>query len=317
MALSEISESIQIIPLETNDSVVLAYISGIRFEKNKLYIRATNGVFVFDSNGKFLNKISSAGRGPQEYITLPGLFPEDNVVWLIDGAGRKMLKFTDSGKFVERFELMKHRFSEYHHSKGDAFVGFLPDHGFPDTDIMLAFFRPTGIIDSILHRNPIQQSGSYWHVADEATFIDYKSQIKFKHIFNDTIYRIDKHRLVPDAVLILGSGKANEKARAIAANSDPYSHIITEGMDVVLLRGENSRFICLEVKFSTIIYFYDKKEQKVHKWNFILPDDKRIDPEESKKFVPICIDRNGNLIGQTTPANEHNNPVIVISQLKQ
>ena len=316
MLLSEVSTSIQMIPLETNDLSLLGYIYGIQFERNNLYITAGNGVFVFDSNGKFLNTLSSQGRGPQEYIALPGLFPEDNIVWLIDGTGRKMLKFSDSGKFIERFE-HKYRFSEYHHSKGDAFIGFLPDLGLPGTDIMLAFFHPTGIVDSILYRNPIQQSQLYWYVPDEATFSNYQTQIKFKHLFNDTIYRIEKFGLVPDVVLNLGSRKANEKARAIAVKSDPHTHDIYEGMDAVVLRGENGRFICLEVKFGPIIYLYDKKEQKVHKWNFILPTDKRIDPEGAKKFVPMCIDKNGNLIGQTAPANEEDNPVIIIAKLKE
>ena len=82
------------------------------------------------------------------------------------------------------------------------------------------------------------------------------------------------------------------------------------------LYGENDRYIYLRVLFN-VPTFYDKKENKVHKWEFSLPDDKRLDPEQSQKFVPKYIDKYGNLIGETTPANLEDNQVIIIAKLKR
>lgn len=57
ITLDEIAESIQIIPLETNDSVLVGTIRTLKTEDNKMIINASNGVFVFDTNGKFLNSV--------------------------------------------------------------------------------------------------------------------------------------------------------------------------------------------------------------------------------------------------------------------
>jgi len=237
------------------------------------------------------------------------------VVWLMDRYGKKALKFTDSGRFFESFNFVKQPFTEFYYTGNDIFIGFIPDNGQPNTDIMLAFFNATGMVDSILYRKPIPNENMWWSIGGEASFIHHGAQLKFKHLFNDTIYVIKDYKLQPNMVVSLGSRKANENARAVAVNSDPSTHDIFEGMDKVNLQGENGRYIHLQVNSNQL--FYDKKENKVHKWKFVLPDDKRIDLEKSKKFIPMYIDKNGYLIGQTAPANEEDNPVIVLAKLKQ
>jgi len=314
ISLSDISESIQIIPLETNDSVLVGRISEIKLESNKLYIHASNGVFVFDSNGKFLNMVGSKGRGPREYVYLIDIFPENDVIWLIDDSGKKALKYTDSGLFLESFDFEKYRFTGYYYSGGDTFIGFIPDLGL-NTNIMLAFFDTKGMIDSVLYRNPIMKNGTtVMFYSAEVTFINYGNEIKFKHLFNDTIYNVLNNKLYPNIALNLGAGKANENARGEAARQHHSVVDLFKEMDLTYLYGESDRYIFLTVADTPI--FYDKKERKVHKWEFSLPDDKRIDPESSQKFVPKYIDRNGNLIGETTPANLEDNQVIIIAKLK-
>lgn len=312
--LSDVSEFINIIPLETSDSVLIGSIDKIKLYTNKLYITASNGVFVFDSDGKFLNTVGMKGRGPKEFINLYGIFPENDIVWIIDRSGKKVLKYSNTGIFLESFDLANQRFQDYYYSENSVFIGFIPDHGQTNTDIMLAFFDATGIVDSLLHRNPMGESEMMWAVYPEATFVNHGTQIKMKHLFNDTIYNIMNNQLYPDIVLNLGDRKANEYARTGAVNKDPRTHNITEGMDRAYLYGENDQFVYLEVENSPL--FYDKKEKKVHKWTFILPDDERLDSEQAKRFIPDYIDANGNLIGKTDPANEENNPVIIIAKLK-
>ena len=68
--LNELASDIRYVPLETTDDCLM---------NNEFYIMQytgediiTSGVFHFDKNGKFLNKIGSKGQGPEEY--LQGLF---------------------------------------------------------------------------------------------------------------------------------------------------------------------------------------------------------------------------------------------------
>ena len=316
ISLSDISESIRFIPLETNDSILVGRVLNVRLESDKLYVSDYNGIFVFDQNGKFLNTIGSKGRGPKEYISLYDFYPADEFVWLLDGSGKKALKFTDTGTFVTSVEFDPLQLYINYYSDGkDLFICFLPDHGQSDTDVMLAFYNTNGLmVDSVLHPKPIIPGGlRRFTIYSEAQFIQFRDQIKFKHVFNDTIYSIRNNKLHPNMVLHLGAGKANELARAEAMNQG-VEYNIFQGMDVTNLKGESDRYLFLSVNNSNI--YYDKKEQEIHKWMFTLPEDDRIDVEQSKKFVPMYIDKNGNLIGQTAPANEEDNPVIVIAILK-
>ena len=68
--LNELASDIRYVPLETTDDCLM---------NNEFYIMQytgediiTSGIFHFDKNGKFLNKIESKGQGPEEY--LQGLF---------------------------------------------------------------------------------------------------------------------------------------------------------------------------------------------------------------------------------------------------
>lgn len=70
MMLNELASDIRYVPLETTDDCLM---------NNEFYIMQytgediiTSGIFHFDKNGKFLNKIGSKGQGPEEY--LQGLF---------------------------------------------------------------------------------------------------------------------------------------------------------------------------------------------------------------------------------------------------
>jgi hypothetical protein len=316
----DISESIQVIPIETSDSVLIGNIFSTKIEDNKVFISSINGVFAFDSNGKYQNSIGYKGRGPAEYVSLFDFYPDNDLVWLLDRSGKKVLKYSNSGLFIEGYTLPKQQiFTGFHYLNSSTFIGFVPDNGQPNTNIMLAFFGATGITDSILYRNPIPESKMWWMVFGEASFIDHGVHTKFKHLFNDTLYIIQDYKLKPYTVLNLGTRKANINARAIAADKDPATHNIYEDMDRVFLRGENDRYIFLEIWTELgapkSVFFYDKKEQTIHKWKFILPEDDRID--HTTDFTPLNIDGNGNLIGYASPANEEDNPIIIIAKLKK
>ena len=319
--LADISESIRMIRLDTSDSTLVSLLMDIKLEVDKIYLRALNGVFVFDLSGRFLNTIGTRGRGPTEYLSLYGIFPEKEHVWLLDGSRQVALKFTDSGRFLESIELGLGygKFSEFFYAFDGLFICFMPDQGQPKTDIMLAFFDSNGLLDSVLYRNPISGDALQRFVYSEVGLIHYGDQVKLKHLFNDTIYNVLNNKLYPATVLELGMGRANEHARQDAANQDD-SFYLFQGMDIVRLCGESSRYVYLHIANERPphnVIFYDKKEQKVHRYEFMLPDDERIDQEKAKNFVPKYIDKNGYLIGETAPANEDDNPVIVIAKLRR
>ena len=68
--LSEIAESIEYIPLETNSEAVVGkiYAHRIFYEKGFFYLMEQNrSIIIHDNDGKYFNRINKFGRGPQEY----------------------------------------------------------------------------------------------------------------------------------------------------------------------------------------------------------------------------------------------------------
>lgn len=64
---------IEIIPLQTNDTVLLNRIKSVNYFNNKYYVVIDKNliVHVFDSNGQFIsNSSGKTGRGPEEYYTI-------------------------------------------------------------------------------------------------------------------------------------------------------------------------------------------------------------------------------------------------------
>ena len=71
LPFSAFVDTIELIPLETTEDNLIGEITRVIFNDGKYYIRSTNGMqnpklFVFNENGKYIQKISKQGVGPGE-----------------------------------------------------------------------------------------------------------------------------------------------------------------------------------------------------------------------------------------------------------
>ena len=99
--LSEIAEFVEYIPLETtlNSLFLGAGNGGIFYEGNNIFVKNKLELLVFDNKGKFLRKISRAGRGPGEYLSLGVHIPSGGNVIYIHNIG-KHLEYDREGNFI-------------------------------------------------------------------------------------------------------------------------------------------------------------------------------------------------------------------------
>ena len=104
LPFSAFVDTIELIPLETTEDNLIGEITRVIFNDGKYYIRSTNGMqnpklFVFNENGKYIQKISKQGIGPGEYIQFEDFtIANDNHIVIADY--RKLLYFDPEGQFL-------------------------------------------------------------------------------------------------------------------------------------------------------------------------------------------------------------------------
>jgi len=115
--LSEIAESIEYIPLETNNESVLNSHSRypIFFVNGIVYFpqREDGSVKIFDSSGKYISTFNRMGRGPQEYENFSlALIDIDNISGnILIKTYNKILEYMPDGKFVRRINIPERELS--------------------------------------------------------------------------------------------------------------------------------------------------------------------------------------------------------------
>lgn len=118
----------KIIPLETNDSVLIGSIDKVIVDQDKLYVgdfSKTHSVYVFDLQGNFQQKISRQGRGPEEYLSLYDMFidPHTGELNLLSRIDRKLLAFDKNDVSLRKTQKLPKTFMELIPSQ-NGYVGF-------------------------------------------------------------------------------------------------------------------------------------------------------------------------------------------------
>ena len=139
--LSEIASDIQYIPLETTPKALMKFLMYLKATKDKYYFNTVLELLCFDKNGKFLYKLDSQGRGPEEYTYLSDydILPEKNLVIVLASVSGKLLFYneTDSGfKYLRKLDVKDH----------PRYCDFIPDQD----NILLSYTSADGESRSII-----------------------------------------------------------------------------------------------------------------------------------------------------------------------
>ncbi len=98
---SDIFEKITYLPLETNDNVLIGNIGLIKKNNNTylVYDESSELLFLYDSKGKYINKIDNKGKGPGEFIEISDFdIIKNKVVLLVNR--HKLIKYNLNGEFL-------------------------------------------------------------------------------------------------------------------------------------------------------------------------------------------------------------------------
>ena len=109
---SDLIDSCTCIPLETSKDILIGNVHELQVTDKYIFVSdySNNTLFVFDLQGKFLNRIGKQGRGPQEYQYLRSfcLTPNRDTVILYDGNLHRLQFYTPDNQYIRTIDLHKH-----------------------------------------------------------------------------------------------------------------------------------------------------------------------------------------------------------------
>jgi hypothetical protein len=124
--LSGVFTKVDYIPLETRPECIIGNIDRLTVTDNRFFIldRQTLSLFIFDTEGKFIHKISQAGKGPHEYQDISDFFLDrENNRIILDTNSKFMYFDFNSYAFIK--EEMKAVNSESAYLGNETFAYYL------------------------------------------------------------------------------------------------------------------------------------------------------------------------------------------------
>ena len=211
--LSDIADTIQYIPLETNSECLLS--RGYKIVSTKDYFFIADGenpLFVFDREGKFVRKIGSVGKGPGEFQNCNQFHvnEEKNEVYIFNQ--KEFIIYSWDGEYISTVEFPFVAMSYYMSGHGD-FTFFYSMMG-TNSSIFKVYFTNRNLKlkgdisweQRVIATYSISAGTQVWNWDDEIL-----AQIEFC----DTIYTINRSLLSPKVYLDLGSIRFSTEMLAV------------------------------------------------------------------------------------------------------
>ena len=118
VAVEDLFDRIEVVPLETNDSSLIYYIYNSCVSDSDIYVQDFRAMVVyrFGADGKFKNRIGRIGQGPGEFSLAYGFDRSqyNDHIYIISAFG-KVHEYTPAGEFIEDYNLPRR--PAYHNIK--------------------------------------------------------------------------------------------------------------------------------------------------------------------------------------------------------
>lgn len=145
-----------------------------------IYNRNESSIIKLDQNGKFIKKIGSRGRGPDEFLDVSLLLydNESNLLYAYDMPSFTIKELTTDGEFLNQYEYPDKQMV-------NPFYGFIQD-GYA----YLVFYGPYALSQNIVHKTDIKKGKTLYSYYDYNEITKDKNAI-LKHNFKGSVYGLN------------------------------------------------------------------------------------------------------------------------------
>ncbi|MBX2964725.1 MAG: 6-bladed beta-propeller [Cyclobacteriaceae bacterium] len=203
---SEIFDKAQFIKLESNEDNLMGDIVKLIVADNHYYILCSNGLFIFNEDGSYINKISRTTTNEIRSFTDFHVDTVRNTITIYDNKGRQFVETDMHGKTIDNWFVDLDGYSSQR-INDDLFAIYIGASYYNKrANHKLNFVNKKGEI--VFKCFPINEhETSFMHFGDLNNFSSNNSSIKFLYSFNDTIYAIKERKIIPELCFDFGSEK--------------------------------------------------------------------------------------------------------------
>ena len=191
--LSSFVDTIEFIPLETNDENLIGDVERIIYRNGKYYIRTTQGMLhgklsIFDKTGKYLWGLNKIGNGPGEYPELKEFAITENGN-ITATSYRKIINYDSTGIFLSenKTDFLGTEFIYTGHNHYTYFDCNAIQHG----NKLLSVIDNNGTIKRKLFMVSKLEANKSSLTIDWRSLSFFESTLYFMYPYGDTIYSID------------------------------------------------------------------------------------------------------------------------------
>ena len=100
------SSTINLIPLETNDSVIIDEPVQILIKKGYVYVADNSAVYKFDMEGRVLASLRHRGKAPDDYLSITDIQPDETGnIWILSRNNQALLNYSWDGTLLKKVKL--------------------------------------------------------------------------------------------------------------------------------------------------------------------------------------------------------------------
>ena len=307
--LNEWAKNIRFVPLETNDDILIKYISMVFQRGDQFLVSHGDRVSLFDYEGKYLYDIGSKGQGPTNFISVNNVILHNDLIYIHETENR--IKAYDwKGNFVKKMELPAKSNGLITMDGKEEMLTYVPN--LPgDEPTRFYLLKGEEVMDSIA--NPFIFPKAAFSQMFFPEFQPTQGTLKgFLELHSDTLYKVnEKWETSPYMVINIGKYQPTREERYGVVLADVRKNPM-KGKLPMLVTGEVNDKVYMYSKYiqADETFCYDKKTQVASKLLITYPAN-TLDIPEDAAFKPKAILNNKYLADWEQPDNDEN-PILVV-----
>jgi hypothetical protein len=210
---------IEYIPLESNEHCMIPMINDIIVGDSYFLTHFFSKIYKFQTNGSFITKIGTEGRGPNEFTIVHDvdIDKKNHYIYLVSGWQKKFYIYSEGGEFIRTFQC-PHRTTDFRVTEDGILCYNI--NSFADVETS---YNLIDIDGRIIKNFPNKY---LWHLVQRDTYVfefenifyRFNNRLFKKEVYSDTVYVFENIDFKPHLVIELGKRLITTKARS---NSSP------------------------------------------------------------------------------------------------